>query len=67
MSGPRPSSLLGSLFELLALVSIAIAIVLLIIGSFNVGGVFVDSISDAEALLFVAIAATLQAIYLNRK
>ncbi len=62
------ASLAGSFFELLAVVAIIVAIVLLIAGgTSNIGGVYYNSYDSATALLLIAIACSLQAIYLGRK
>ena len=56
-------SFFESLFEALAIVSIAVAVLLLLLGPFIYGSWY----GDSELLLVLALVATLQAIYLERK
>jgi hypothetical protein len=68
MSGQTrsPSHLAGSLFEVLALVSILAALISLVLGPFEIGGVVFDSYENATILLLLAVASGVQALYLNR-
>jgi len=59
--------ILESLFEILALLTFAVALIFFILGPFTVFGVYVASESIADLLLLVAIAASLQTIYFNMR
>ena len=67
MSNRSNWKLLEGLFEILALLSIVLALIFFIVGPFTINGTLVDSNTIAEILLFLAIASGLQAIYFNTR